>query len=560
MFKVNSANQYIASKSQSVKPDVISDVGPNEQIRLLVPSFVGFLDPTETYLKFDLEMVNTRGIQVPDSKIGAHALFRNVILRDGSNQCSLESIEDYNACAALTRPFTQQSSILHKRELFEGVQQDANNSGASLYYAAPQDLTGATTATNAITTKRESKKVEIYLQLKAGFFGGGIVPVAAMNGLRLQIDTEDTLRALRQPFLGGSHEAGILNTHKAHVNQTAGLIGTRDGSAAANVGGIQTDIVSTVAGGNNPFCVDDIIYLNHDTAGNGAYTNEVVAGVCRGFFIAGGRLGLSLTIQANTTVAMPTGAGYSTANNTRIYYKMADRQKTNSAKSDTCANNVDDRVIPAPSYTISNIEMLCQSVQPPDGYVAGMLKKAQSGEGLQIDYMTTELHRYNQVNTSGVVQIQMPTLATRAKAVFAQPIPITNYRNLSVSSFSGVPDNAKNYQFVKGSELIPSRLVNLERYSQVVGTSGQRRNEPLHTAELQKALSNVGSSVYSLHKIADNFSIARSFNKYGQITNLAEDTLSLRIDYENGVAKLFNNYIFKLARLTIAKGVCSVVS
>jgi len=131
---------------------------------------------------------------------------------------------------------------------------------------------------------------------------------------------------------------------------------------------------------------------------------------------------------------------------------------------------------------------------------------------------------------------------------------------LAVSSFSGVPDNALNYQFVKGNELIPSRLVDLQRYSQVVGTSGQKKNEPLHTAELQKALVNIGASVYSLHKIADNFSIARSFNKYGQITNLADDTLSLRVDYNNGVAKLFNNYVFKLQRLTIAKGICSIQS
>ena len=174
--------------------------------------------------------------------------------------------------------------------------------------------------------------------------------------------------------------------------------------------------------------------------------------------------------------------------------------------------------------------------------------------------MTSELHRFNQVNTNGIVQVQIPTLATRAKAIFCQPIPVANYRNLATSSFNGHPDNARNYQFVKGSELIPSRSVALERYSQAVGATTQKRNEPLHTAELQKALVNIGQSVYSLQKISDDFSIARAFNKYGQITNLKDDSLSLRIDYNNGSAKIFNNYVFKLARLTIAQGICSVVS
>ena len=561
MFKVNSANQYIASKSQSVKPDVISDVGPNEQIRLLVPSFVGFMDPTETYLKFELQMSNARGVIVPDSKCGAHALFRNVIIRDGANQCSIESIEDYNACAGLTRPFTQQSSIMHKRELFEGVQQDANNSGASLYYDAPVDLTGATNQATAKLSERTANKVEIYMQLKAGFFGGGIVPVAAMNGLRLQIDTEDPNRALVQPFLTGSLEAGIATCHETTANLAANAVGTRDGTTAANnIGSLKVNIDSDTTGKDNPFAINDIIYLNHDTAGNGAFTNEIVAGVVQGFFIDGGKLSLRLVLQSQNTTQVPANGNYTTANNTKIYYKVADRMKAINVFSATNLTNASDVVVPAPSYTISNIEMLCQAVTPPDGYVAGMLKKAQSGEGLQIDYMTSELHRYNQVNTSGVVQIQVPTVAQRAKAIFAQPIPLTNYRNLAVSSFSGVPDNALNYQFVKGNELIPSRLVDLQRYSQVVGTSGQKKNEPLHTAELQKALVNIGSSVYSLHKIADNFSIARSFNKYGQITNLADDTLSLRVDYNNGVAKLFNNYVFKLQRLTIAKGICSIQS
>ncbi len=561
MFKSNNQNVYISSKSQSVKPDVVSDVQAQDQIRLLVPSFISFLDPNETYLKLDLQINNARGIIVPDHKGGVHSLFRNVIIRDGANSTTLESYEDYNAQACMMRPFTHQSSIRHKQELFEGVQKDANNSGSSLYYDAPQSLAGATD-TAPMLNPRASKKIQIYTKLRSGLFGGGIVPIALLSGLRIQIDTEDPARCLQQDFIGGSEENGIKNAPKVKANLAEGDIGKRDGADADNnIGKVNLDITCGDSGANNPFAINDIVYLNHDNAGNDAFTNEVKFGVVRGFYLHNGnQLGLSVVLQTANNAEVPTGANFTTANNSVVYYKVADRINQLSVMSAANLTNATDSTIPPVSYTLSNIEMLCSAVQPPPAYVEGMLKKSLSDQGVSLDYMTSELHRFNQVNTSGLVQVQIPTLAMRAKAVFCQPLPLASSRSLAGSSLSGAPDNARNYQFVKGSELIPSRLVNLQRYSQAIGSLGQRRNEPVHTSELQKALSNVGAAVFSLQKIADSFVIARSFNKYGQITNLADDTLSLRVDYDAGQEKIFNNYVYKLARLTIANGQVSVVS
>ena len=560
MFKSNASNQFISSKSQSVKPDVVSDVKPLDQIRLLIPSFVSFIDPNETYFKCELKINNARGIVVPDKKGGIHSLFRNVILRDGANTATIESLEDYNSNACMTRPYTQQDSIHHKRELFEGVQQDANNSGASLYYDAPQSLAGANNQATAQGAERLAKTIQIYCKLRSGFLGGGIVPVAVMNGVRLQIDTEDPLRCLTQPFLGSSQENGILNS--STIQATAlGAIGTRVATSASNIGELKTDITTDNAGINNPFAINDIIYINNDGGTAGDYQFEEVAGVVLGFFIDANKLCIKLALQANNNTAVPSTANFTTANNSKCYYKMSDRQKVLNTIGENNITNISDTTIPVVSYTISAIEMLCSAVQPPEAYVEGMMKKAMSDGGLQMDYMTHELHRFNQVNTQGIVQIQIPTLATRAKSIMCQPIPNANFRNLSVSSFSGVPDKARNYQFIKGTELIPSRVADLERYSQVVGTTTARRNEPLHTSELQKALVNIGSSVYSLQRIFDNFVIARSLNKYGQITDLSNDSVSLRVDYDTGGSqKIFNNYVYKLARLSVSRGVVSVVS
>tara|TARA_R110000772_G_scaffold17823_3_gene49539 strand:+ start:1597 stop:3324 length:1728 start_codon:yes stop_codon:yes gene_type:complete len=575
MFKSQQSAQMIPAKSQILKPDVVSDVVGGSQVRLLIPSYVSFLDPTDSYLKFKVQITDPRGIVVPDPHAAAHSLIRNLIIRDGANTTTIESIEDYNSMMAMLRPFTEQSSIKHVRELYEGQQSDPNQDGSSLFYPAPSTLAAATTWDTAQTLKRSANEVEVMIKLGAGIFGGSVVPIALLQGLRIQFDTEDPLRALLQPeWVKGSWEGsggGVALKDQGFTlpaDLAEGDIGNRDGSVGANKFVLTTDITTDNTGKGNPFAIGDKIYINHDTGGNGAFAFEQLAGVVSGFYVAGGKLVMALIGQ--TTVAagnMPAGALFTTANFSVFYYKSADRESAFTYKLASATDETLGGSQPAVSYTLKDIEFVASSVSPPVAYQQGMMKKAMSKEGVSMDFITPELHRFNQVNTSGIVQSQIPTLAQRAKAVFVQTVPQAYYRVLWASGLSGVPDSAKDYQFVKGTELVPSRPVPLGRYSQIVagtdaiGGVSQRRNEPLHTSELQKALVNIGQPVYNLQRIAEHFCLARSFNKYGQITNLAGDTLSLRVDYSSaGQQKIFNQFVFKLARLTMAGGQSQVIS
>ena len=57
MFKnTGSDSAYVPSKSIAIKPDVVSDVIPDEISRALIPSYIAFADPRETYIKFNLSM------------------------------------------------------------------------------------------------------------------------------------------------------------------------------------------------------------------------------------------------------------------------------------------------------------------------------------------------------------------------------------------------------------------------------------------------------------------------------------------------------------------------
>ena len=137
---------------------------------------------------------------------------------------------------------------------------------------------------------------------------------------------------------------------------------------------------------------------------------------------------------------MPVGADFITANNSVFYYKAADRESAFTYKLATATDDTAGGSQPAVSYTLKDIEFVASSVSPPVGYQQGMMKKAMSKEGVSMDFITPELHRFNQVNTSGIVQSQIPTLAQRAKAVFVQTVPQAYYRVLWASGLSGVPD------------------------------------------------------------------------------------------------------------------------
>tara|TARA_R110002153_G_scaffold149145_2_gene300571 strand:+ start:2384 stop:4093 length:1710 start_codon:yes stop_codon:yes gene_type:complete len=555
MFKATQSGVYVPSKSQSVKPDVVSDVSPMEQIRLLIPSFVGFVDPQESYLKCSVKLNNVRGQPVPDPAAGINSLFRNWICRDGSNTATLETLEDYNAMVGSINHFTEQSSIQHIRELFNGVQETENRAEASLYYGGPPDISAASAAAPQ-SLKRSTTTPQIQFRPMLGCMSNQVVPVNLMNGLRMSIDTEDTNRALRYLTNDGSDQ------NKSVKAGTAKALNTDDARTGTAGNGQQwftmaTDI-STANGLNlNPFSVDDILYCSLPDN-----TQEQVLGVIVGFFIAANFINISYVPQR--AVGANNGNTHTvTAGTNVVYYKFTDRQIAHTGllgKTDegiaTGAGTGTLNVL-APTYTLSNIEYLVQSVNPPQAYVEGMLKKATTDQGISMDYLSCDLFRHNQSNKQGIVQAQIPTLATRGKSVISQPLPVDWYRDISKSSLSGVPDKARNYQFVWGSNLIPSRPAELSRYSQELP-----RNEALHTNELQKALININKVVYNLQKINENFIIARGFNKYGQITNFSEKTLSLRVDYNADAeyTKIFNNYVWSLRRVTIAKGIVSVMN
>jgi hypothetical protein len=288
-------------------------------------------------------------------------------------------------------------------------------------------------------------------------------------------------------------------------------------------------------------------------------------GVVDGFFIDGTDLGVSYVPQR------PEAGGlvhtYAAADVPKVFVKPSQRSIAHSGivvRGDGAGGaGTGSGAAPAPSYTISDFEMVCLKVEPPQSYVESMTKRALSGEGVAMDYDTYTLYRHNQSNKVGLTTALIPAQQSRALSCLSQPLAVNAFRDVALSSLVGEPDNARNYQFVFGTHLIPNRVVELSRYSQQLGTGLGRtfRSDALHLSELQKAILNIGEPVRNLHKIHEHFAIGRAFTRYGQVFNLKDNSLSLRVDYENTANqdKIFNNYIFHKRRLVINKDGVSVL-
>ena len=180
--------------------------------------------------------------------------------------------------------------------------------------------------------------------------------------------------------------------------------------------------------------------------------------------LLGAKVGITYVPLRNNNGGVPVALTQGTA---KVYFKVADRQVALDFYLPTDgAGNVKNGRQEAPQYVLSNIEMVCQSVQPPASYVEGLLRASQTEKGVSFDIMSYELYRHNQSNTAGLFQCQIPTLMKRAKSLFSQPLSISGSRSLASSSLSGIVDDAQNYEWIWGTNHYPSRLVPLQRYSQ----------------------------------------------------------------------------------------------
>lgn len=555
--------QFVPTRVHTIYPE--SRVTYNTQrnnVRWLVPQYLGFVDQSSIALRCKAQMVG-RGWTRPDT-CGVHAFTRNLRVVTGDGKTELESISDSNALCAQTWPYTENQSIAHKRDLFEGR---SNNPGIHCQLWRGEALNwrqkDGSDAANTVKANPDNP----ILQIQAPFANSGVLqgdcvfPVAATQGLRVQQTLENVTRAC-------SLSTGSSGQEEAYFQAfTALTAATNDTTSTPAAGGMKKTAAGSVMNlsicdpataapthrgvwkgdnidklDNNPFVIGDIIYAQPLAGGA-----EQELGVVRGLYRDGNdRLALKICgDRANGTSGAANVAQFD-----RIYFKQADRMTT---KVYTAANQgveSDTNLLEfvGADFQLSDLQMVVTQVQPSAAYVSNIEKSLGAGT-LAIDYRSSTQYRVNLAGTVGLTSQLIPADQRRAYSVYSTPTAPTLENNPTESSFHQAGTNAENYQYTHRGTLIPDRVVPLSRLNQ-----NPVRVEPLHLMEVESAIVNTGANVRRLTPVRRQFMLARAFSRHGQVYNLADGSLTLRVEYENDGddgAVVYSHWVNHLRTLTI---------
>jgi hypothetical protein len=542
MFKANQGQQYVATKVVSIKPEAQVNYNPKtqNQLRWLIPQYLGFIDPRSTYMKYKLQMTG-RGRPKPDWRAGVHSLWRDIRIQDGTGSAELEMIQDYNVLTANWWNWTNNESIDNKRDLFEGRSQ-TKNLDAQLYYGA---TTNWATAPSAVETTATRLDIEVQQPIYSGVLGGDkVFPVVATKGLRVQMTLDDLRRSLVfNDSIGFFDEPCGLKViknagddAKVAIDSVFNIKVQRPQDGPAGVGVFR----NCEPRNNNPFDIGDPLYV----ADAGTNANEELLGIIKAFTKDGDN---DLIIEYIPARANAVGLANTHAVGSHIFIKSQDR--INGAVVANVPQAQIDEARTAITYTMSDIEMLVLQVQPPEQYVSAMMSQVGSSTGLNIDFRSWTLYRFNLNTINGLTNQLIPANQKRAYSCLSVPLAINRQNELSAthSSLVGVPDNAKNYQYVFRGNLIPDRPVKTDRFSLTTPTPNA-----LALVETEKALVNANYGVRNLTLSNEKFMIARAFSKYNQVFDLSSGDLALRVEYEGAsLEKLYEHFIQYIRRINI---------
>lgn len=575
----------VAQKKISIPAEFGLNYSAGQKVQITVPPSIDFFQPKETYLKFDVELSGaasgTRRLFL-DAELGGQVLIRDLrIYSGGAGRILLEEYQNYNVLAALKYDYETNDNYKKKRALTEGCQiydpscrsthggkmSQANSCRHNAYFT--NDGTGLTADTTTHDDDQRDK-VKCLLPLNTGIFQSDrVYPNMLTEGIIVEIILEDNVNVFRQLDTTLQFKNPVQNPVFQSVTGTGVAA---DGKIAALETGTNGSFTS--------------FYLRRDNQqGAGG-----VVGNCP--FVVGQNVVLTDIDDASEIVAAGGGAtqvaitriDYDTTTNPDMIKVTVNASMFSKTGADvdinTCVLSQDPRTTGyAPTYTISDTELIVQSVQMPDGFKARMMSMLKEGGTLNYDFLSATNYKYSQLAGDTVANIRLPVNQSRAKAVFMIPTDATAYgkeqamngsgtyfieyagnedgpeSNIEImstrSGLVGIVDSLNNYQILYDGKLNPTRPVPVSKIANRVSIEQQ----PL--IELEKALAMGGIHPLSFAKFRENFCIGRALTLQDGVVDLRGKDFSLQVQYDAPLAgfpaknKLWHNWVSHLRRIVV---------
>jgi hypothetical protein len=595
----------IVQTSSAITAENGLEFGENQIIRLDIPKSTKFIQPKESYLKFDFK-INLPAGEAPtrlqlDGKLGAQSIIKNLRIYSSaeSGAVLLEEILDYNAMVGVKYSYDGDDTVKNKRALTEGgtvwcptnrgtlgnMKSNMMDTATNPYFKRPVLTAGNSRTTWSAT---DMLTVKCCLPLHSGIWSSERVYPNLLTGLRVEIELEEAKKVLKQLDSVLEYNKLSANAVFDSVNGSGSSGGNAKNNWDAAAGGDDVDATEEFYVKLENSCLDPshiglvvgekINFVNRDPT------------VAKPTFTQGGAVDFMTITEINASANASGGAGL----------LMIKVNAITTITSTDPISNTDNAwlvvsksvAIPtasdyAATYTVSNVEMVVQELDMGSQYESDMLRKMSEGGMIGFDILSVQNYKHSSLASDIVMNMRLPIQNSRCRSIVCLPTDSTVYAakdlitgngtydvggqfgtaftsngdgdwrtNSTNSGLVGISDYLTNYNFFYDGKLQPSRAVSTAKISSKYSIDAM----PL--IENEKALTQAGIAVRSMADFNKNFGCMRAFSLNRGVEDLRNKDFSLQLNYQGTAPtknKMWNNYVFHLRQIQIRSGDIAVI-
>ena len=557
----------ITQKSVSIPSSNGLNYSGGQRIVIDVPATIEYVQPKESYLKFDFKIALPAGKEPTklqlDETLGLQSIIRDIrIYSGGAGKILLEEYQNYNVLTNIKYSYETNDVLRAKRSMTEGAtchsvktrgtcgttESHKNSIAENPYFSS------VTTNSSSTWSDGNFLSVKALLPINTGLFSNSkILPVLMLEGLTLDIILENSNMVFRQ--LDQVRQSTTLANCPIY-HSTNGSLSAGVPADTARASGTAADL--------------DTIFLASDNM----ITSVENVPFCVGESIAFSALATGAVVTPTAPMVISEISACTTNNLIQLDFASSGQVATSITGQGTyvvTSNAVVGETSYDATYVVSNMELVLQQLEMPQGYTAKMRAMMKEGGSMNYDFLSFTNYKYSQLSSDTVANIRLPLNMSRAKAILCCPVDSSTINSAAriagVGTYEtykkagtpdnevlsdktglvGIVDNLQDYQFFYDGKLNPSRKVSCSR----TATKGSISQQPI--IELEKALSMSEIIPYSFMDFQKNLVLGRALSLHNGVYDTRGKDFNLQVEYTGAVApttnKLWNSFVAHIRRI-----------
>ena len=404
----------ISQKSVSVPSQNGLEYSGGQRVVIEIPSTVDYIQPKESYLKFDVKLKlppSTTTDFFPtylqlDEILGGQSLIKDVrIYSGGAGKILLEEIQDYNVLTNVKYSYETNDVLRAKRALTEGSTchsvktratmgtSESHKNNVSYNPCFKQKGFGATD----VLDDNSFQTVKCLLPLHTGLFSSNkVLPVLLTEGLVLDIILEDATRVMRQ--LDTARRLTRFKSKPVFHSVNGSLNAPNKITAGVAVTSF------FVTNDNSIKATTDLPFGIGENIGFATLADGTTDAIADDFIISG----IELDATGLVKISCSDTGGKTGADVDPSLFNVYSQSVEGYASSYSGV-----------SYTVSNVEMILQQLDMPQGYTQKMMSMMKEGGSMNYDFLSFSNFKYSQLASDVVANIRLPLNMSRAKAILS---------------------------------------------------------------------------------------------------------------------------------------------